>query len=180
MAKCKIGFILICCTLICSGVFSQDSIREKLIETYTEQIGVREATGNNDGFMVEQYQASTGLDAKNFPWCAAMVTYCHLECGLPVPPAPAWSPSWFKDSVLVYKRDRLIREVPQSGDVFGIWFQNKKRIAHVGFIDDWQNGSKFCVTVEGNTNKAGSREGDGVYRKKRLKRQIYAISRHYK
>lgn len=40
----------------------------------------------------------------------------------------------------------------------------------------WSEGN-FTITVEGNTNEAGSREGDGVYRKRRLKNQIYKISR---
>ena len=35
----------------------------------------------------------------------------------------------------------------------------------------------FYITVEGNTSEAGSREGDGVYRKRRAKRTIYKASR---
>jgi hypothetical protein len=49
---------------------------------------------------------------------------------------------------------------------------------NVGFVDNWT--SKTVHTVEGNTNQAGSREGDGVYRKIRLTRQIYAVTRFIK
>jgi len=50
----------------------------------------------------------------------------------------------------------------------------KKRIAHVGFIHA-QEGD-YYITVEGNTNQAGSREGDGVYKKRRPKRTIYKVA----
>ena len=44
-----------------------------------------------------------------------------------------------------------------------------------GFID--KKDGNYYITVEGNTNEAGSREGDGVYRKRRHIKTIYAISR---
>ena len=66
------------------------------------------------------------------------------------------------------------RSLPQKGDVFGIWFPDKGRIAHVGFVDSWSD--KWLITVEGNTNEAGSREGDGVLRKRRLVRTVYQVS----
>lgn len=62
------------------------------------------------------------------------------------------------------------------GDIFGIYFQNKGRIAHVGFVHRF--GDKYTITVEGNTNEEGSREGDGVYLKRRLTKQLYKISRY--
>lgn len=61
---------------------------------------------------------------------------------------------------------------------FGLYFSEKRRIAHVGFIEKWTK--QTITTVEGNTNQAGSREGDGVYRKIRLTRQIYAVTRFIK
>lgn len=63
-----------------------------------------------------------------------------------------------------------------TGDVFGLYFPEKARIAHVGFIDQWDG--TWLTTVEGNTNDSGSREGDGVYRKKRLVRTVYKVARY--
>lgn len=65
---------------------------------------------------------------------------------------------------------------PQTGDVFGIYFPEKGRIAHVGFIDQWDG--TWLITVEGNTNYSGSSEGDGVYRKRRLLSSIYKVARY--
>jgi len=124
--------------------------------------------------MVEQYLASVGLKKGN-PWCAAFVHWSFLQSGITEVPRSGFCPNWFQTNV-IYWRGHYEKKLPQRTDVFGIWFQAKKRIAHVGFIDEWVNGS-YAITVEGNTNEAGSREGDGVYRKRRLKKQIYKISR---
>jgi len=45
---------------------------------------------------------------------------------------------------------------PRSADIFGLYFPEKGRIAHVGFVDEWNE--PWVVTVEGNTNVLGSRE----------------------
>jgi len=65
---------------------------------------------------------------------------------------------------------------PATADVFGIYFPEKKRIAHVGFIDSWDG--TWLITVEGNTNTSGHPEGDGVYRKRRPVRSIYQVARY--
>ncbi|SKB64206.1 CHAP domain-containing protein [Daejeonella lutea] len=67
-------------------------------------------------------------------------------------------------------------QTPGAGDVFGLYFPEKGRIAHVGFVDEWKDG--WVITVEGNTNVLGSRDGDGVYRKRRLVRSIYKVARY--
>jgi hypothetical protein len=58
--------------------------------------------------------------------------------------------------------------------VFGLYYKDKGRIAHCGFIDQWS--ADWVVTVEGNTNEEGSREGDGVYRKRRLRNSLYSVA----
>lgn len=142
-------------------------------KTYTAEIGVRE-TGFNKGKRVEEYQKAANLKPGN-AWCAAFITWTFKQVGIKAVTS-GYSPNWFQSNV-VYKRDDNINRnySPRIGDVFGLYFESKKRIAHVGFIDK-QDGN-YYITVEGNTNEAGSREGDGVYRKRRHIKTIYAISR---
>lgn len=173
MAKNKTIVLGILCTLICVSAFSTDINRVR--EIYTAEIGVRELTGKNDGARVEEYLNAANAKKGMF-WCAAFPTWVFIEAKVDAV-VSAWSPSWFPASNTVYVRGAKNNATPQTADVFGIYFQNLKRIAHVGFIDDWQTDSNFCITVEGNTNEAGSREGDGVYKKRRLKSQIYKVSR---
>ncbi|MEH0156461.1 CHAP domain-containing protein [Limibacter armeniacum] len=151
------------------------SCREVLVETYSSQVGVREEGGNNKGKQVSEYLAVTGF-SDPVAWCAAFVAWCHDRTGVYTVQS-AWSPAWFPESRTIYSRTDKFSLTPRAGDVFGIYYNSKKRIAHVGFIDAWNPDDDYCITVEGNTNGDGSREGDGVYRKRRLKRQIYKVSR---
>jgi hypothetical protein len=93
-------------------------------------------------------------------------------------PHSGFCPDLFLKKNTVWKRDRKINQTPLISDVFGLFFPEKGRIAHVGFIEKWTK--QTVTTVEGNTNKSGSREGDGVYHKIRLTRQIYAVTRFIK
>ncbi|WP_256009130.1 CHAP domain-containing protein [Desertivirga xinjiangensis] len=158
--------------------------RETLRKIYTAEIGVREKTGRNDGARVEEYLKYVDL-SKGEPYCAAFASWCMGKAGIPNP-RTGWSPSLFPADKVVWERSRSLsaspgpagltgpKYTPQSGDVFGIYFPEKKRIAHVGFIEKWDDS--WIITVEANTNSAGSREGDGVYRKRRLTASIYKVS----
>ncbi|KAA8482418.1 CHAP domain-containing protein [Arcticibacter tournemirensis] len=166
-----------------------------LQQIYIAELGVREATGRNDGSRVEGYLRYVGLK-KGDPWCAAFVCYCLGKAGI-ANPRTGYCPVLFAREKVIWTRGLKVEGVarntqlathnpssnpqpathnPQSGDVFGIYFPEKGRIAHVGFVDEW--GDKYAITVEGNTNEAGSREGDGVYRKRRLISSIYKVARY--
>lgn len=147
--------------------------RNCVISAYTAEIGVREATGKNDGERVEQYLASVGFK-KGAAWCAAFVHFNLANCDVPSAKS-AWSPAYFPASKIIYSNGTAKATI-RPGDIFGIYFNNLNRIAHVGFIDEWPEHRNRVTTVEGNTNSAGSREGDGVYRKWRLKSQIYQVA----
>lgn len=152
--------------------------RQELVSEISTQIGVKELTGHNDGATVEMYLKSVGLGKGN-PWCAAFISWNYQQCDIKNPKS-GYAPNWFPSTNVIYKPSSKIIGTPEPGDVFGIYFASKKRIAHVGFIIEW--GEKYVTTIEGNadadaTEGEKSREGNGVFKKKRLKRQIYAASR---
>ena len=138
--------------------------RIQVVRTAVNELGVRERSGRNDGARVEQFLKLIGL-LKGEPWCAAFVSFVFHETGF-AKPRTGWSPALFPAS-------RLARSA-LPGNLIGIYFREKKRIAHVGIIEK-QDGD-WIVSIEGNTNSQGSREGDGVYRKRRHKSAIYQIS----
>ena len=146
---------------------------DQVRRAYTSQIGVRERTGHNDGLMVETYLRSVGLGKGN-PWCAAFVHYCLERGGVPNS-INGYSPTAFNTAHKIWFARKRIKDL-QAGDVFCLYFPSLKRIAHTGFYDRTINNSIY-ETVEGNTNEEGSREGDGVYRKKRSFNATYVISR---
>lgn len=135
--------------------------REKIVAIARGELGVREVTGNNDGERVEEYLAITGLK-KGQPWCSAFLSWVFNKAGYQEP-RTAWSPALFVNKVIT----RAIK----PGNVLGIWFPDKGRIAHAGLVE--QRQGDWIISIEGNTNVLGSREGDGVYRKRRHIKTIY-------
>ncbi|WP_246254445.1 hypothetical protein [Pedobacter foliorum] len=77
-------------------------------------------------------------------------------------PRTGWSPALFPIAKLV--------KAAAPGNVFGIYFPSLNRIAHCGFVE--YVDVSWVGAIEVNTNVAGSREGDGVYRRLRHKRTV--------
>ena len=128
------------------------------------EVGVKELSGRNDGPRVEEYLGCVGLK-RGAPYCAAFVSWVFMKAGYGAP-RTGWSPALFPAGRIV--------ERPAPGLVFGIYFKSLGRIAHCGLVlgvrGDW------VVTVEGNTDPSGGRNGDGVYQRMRHKRSIYRCS----
>lgn len=125
--------------------------------------------------MVEAYLKSCGL-GKGYPWCAAFINWNLHKCGVHTETKTAWAGAWFKDPYVIYRRGLRKKwpKTPQSGDMCGYYFSRQPIISHIGFVDQW--GEKITITVEGNTNGSGGREGDGVYRMRRLTRSIVMVA----
>lgn len=156
---------------------SRAPLRQQVKTVYDSQIGIREATGHNDGTQVEAYLHYTGLGKGN-PWCASFVCWALGQAGVENPKT-AWAASLFPKEKLIWKQGNPLATrnwqlATMRACVFGLYFPSLKRIAHCGFIDQW--GEKEVITVEGNTNDSGSREGDGVYRKRRPIKSLYAVA----
>ena len=87
-------------------------------------------------------------------------------------------PAWFTPKYVIYKKGiSSLQEEPQQGDVAGLYYAKLGRYGHTFFIDYWSK-SNFCITNEGNSNEDGSREGNKVVKKKRLKSQISVVARY--
>jgi hypothetical protein len=138
--------------------------RYSLVRAAMKEIGVRELTGNNDGPRVEEYLSCVRLK-KGQPWCAAYVSYIFANAGF-ARPRSGWSPD------LVPKSRLSATALP--GNLLGIYFKKEGRIAHVGIII--REDGDYLISAEGNTNVDGSREGDGVYLKRRHRRTVYQLA----
>lgn len=145
--------------------------QEQLIATYESQVGVRENLGANDSKEIREYLKLAGF-YKPAKYCAAFVCWGLTVNGI-CNPRTAWSPSLFPSDHLIDARSIS----PQPGDAFGVYYSNLGRIAHAGVIKYWPRDGDTFISIEGNTNDNGSRNGDGNYRKRSLKRRAYKISR---
>ena len=147
-----------------------------LVKIAEKELGKKE-TRNNVGPKVRQYQAATNLDPGAWPWCAAFCAWA-LEQWLADPENVRWlalkstTPArWRPKTALAYgfikwaeARPATCKVLPdtaepQPGDFVCYDF------SHIGIVKR-SLGDRF-EAIEGNTNGAGSRDGDGVYLKVR-------------
>lgn len=155
--------MLVCFVFICrSWNVDSSAVKdyERIIAIAQKEVGVKELTGNNDGERVEEYLRAVGLK-KGQPYCSAFVSWVFEQAGYRAP-RTGWSPALFPGS-------RIVKDAKPAA-VFGIYFSSLKRIAHVGLVESVR--SDWITCLEANTNIAGSREGEGVFRRIRHKRTI--------
>lgn len=126
------------------------------------QLHVREKTDNNDGPDVAKYLNSIGL-GEGYSWCQAFVYWCFkqaaFELGVPNPVVKTGGVLKHWNETKAKKDGR-----PDRGDLFVMAFNGG--LGHIGFVE--RVDGAYIHTVEGNTNAGGSREGNGVFRRKRL------------
>ena len=178
---------MVFCAVLCySSLFSQPvvienypvlqsttELRNRLVALEQSQVGVKEATGNNDGKEVEMYLRAVGLK-KGSAYCAAGQAWSHMQLNIPCPES-GWSPDWFKANLVYLKNaPRVIPFESRPGQVVGFWVDFKGRIGHVGMIK--KEFKHHYETVEFNTNGAGSTEGQGVHNLLRKKATVHAVS----
>lgn len=140
------------------------------------QVGVtEEPPGSNSGPMVDEYLKSVGLNPAedSYPWCAAFVHWVFQraakDLGLPNHPAiqtagvlDHWNKAGRKGITRLRSEDieedfsRLSR-----GLIFVINTGGGK--GHMGMVEGFREDR--LITIEGNTNSAGGREGVGVFRR---------------
>jgi hypothetical protein len=150
-------------------------IRERVISVANGLLGMRETNGKNRSPKIDAMNRFVGAPLGS-PWCASFNAWIYKEAGVKGFPKSAWSPDWVRSPTWTRKSGG---RVPLPGDAFGIWFSSKNRIAHTGLVEKWGNS---VTTIEGNTGpsgtvpgSAGDRDGDGSYKKFRLKTQIYSV-----
>ncbi|MDM1295285.1 peptidoglycan-binding protein [Sphingobacterium sp. N143] len=143
---------------------SKGEVRNSILRIATAEIGVREEGGENRGLRVKEYLAYVGLGG-GYPWCAAFVSWCYGQAGLPSP-RTAWSPALFPKRRL-YKPREISLGAVKTADLFAIYSIGLGRIHHVGLVKSYKRG--VLVTVEGNSN-------DRVESRRRPLSTVYAIA----
>ena len=129
--------------------------------------------GSNRGPRVDEYIRAVGLHPSGgFAWCAAFVYWCFAQAARR---AGKRNPAVKTAGVLAHWRDAGRKEIPritcaqavsdpsliQPGLVFIMDFGGG--VGHTGLVVESAGGR--LITVEGNTNGGGSREGVGVFRR---------------
>ena len=138
-------------------------------EICISQVGIKEATGHNDGERVESYLASVGLSKGN-PYCAAGQYYCFLKASEILKLDKSEIPIYRTGStyLMFNKAKQVGKKVsykPQKNDLL-FWIVTTT--GHVERIDSVLKGG-WVKTIGFNTSSGtgNQRDGEGVYLRKR-------------
>ncbi len=150
------------------------------------QIGVLEVPlGSNRGPQVDKYVQSVGLSpAGQHAWCVAFMYFCFEQAAKklgrenPMIKTGGVLAHWNQAGIKGIPRIKVERAVndPQlvkPGHIFVI--DTGGGFGHSGLVERVEGGK--LVTIEGNTNDGGVREGIGVFR--RSSRKIATINRGF-
>lgn len=155
---------------------------EAIASAAESKVGVREAGGNNKGkdlapfFAADSYKPNATDDG--YAWCAAFVCWtvktAMESAGTKQTPGfrrPTTPSAWGMEAWSLAQDSTTSTRKPagrdiKRGDIVVFTF------SHVGIATGPPGADGRVPTVEGNTDEAGSREGGGVYRKRRALSQI--------
>ena len=143
------------------------------IEVARAEIGVREEPpGSNRGRRVDEYLRGVGLDPAggSFAWCAAFVYFCFGKAAgatgrrNPLTKTAGvlahWNRAETSGARRIKKADAAANpSLVRVGQIFCIDFGGGA--GHTGIVTGIQSGK--LLTIEGNTNDGGSRDGIGVF-----------------
>lgn len=144
----------------------------KQIQIAEKYIGQKESAGNVFPDSSPLGKALHKAGQKNGEaWCAYFVEAVFVEA-FPEK-EPALTRLFSASAVKTYENFKAagytVSDKPKPGDIV-IWQRYKDGVklwqGHAGIVTDVINANRF-KTIEGNTNSAGSREGDSVQRKER-------------
>lgn len=150
------------------------TLSERIRAVALAEVGVREEK-TNCGKRVNEYKMATSLPASEpWPWCAAFV---------------CWVISKAMRDYMTENKMRLTFAAPRTAAAYGfdewsfaqdnstkthrshpgiaVGIFSLRTVSHCGIAISRPDAMGYFDTVEGNTNPAGSREGDGVYQRRR-------------
>lgn len=134
---------------------------DALLVAARAHLGVHEEGGKNRGPRIDEWNAGVHAPPGS-PWCAAWVygmhaitaTACVVEnlCPRTAGALKLWH----------LAPESCRRPLPAPGDVFVLDTGDPGGFGHVGIVELVTPDGETIVSIEGNTNGAGSREGDRV------------------
>jgi len=137
---------------------------DRLMFEARKMLGVREEGGANRGTMIDIWNREAGAPVGS-PWCASFVHAMHkaasdyLGIFNPCPRTASTHALW------TMADPASKSSLPAPGDVFVVDHgldAEGNRIGHCGIVIAVTPDGQTIVSIEGNTNAAGSREGDSV------------------
>ena len=170
--------------LVWRAAAPSNTIASMALAVAISQIGVMEIPGKpNRGPMVDVYLRSTDLDPAaggpaGYPWCQAFVYWCFATasaklgvanpCSKTAGVLAHWNKAASNPLATRYPASSVVANKALASPGALVTYDFGGGAGHIAFVEQCQADGSM-VTVEGNTNPVGGREGLGVYRLTRRK-----------
>jgi hypothetical protein len=128
-----------------------------------QSVGVAEVTENWSKW-IAVYLRFVGI-RRPAPWCSAFVAYKIHQAASDLKVKVQWPRKAYVQDVFNWARTRdIVHSDPLPGRAFVVYHKDLNRYAHIGLIVEVRKifGKTQFLTVEGNSNTDGGREGKAV------------------
>jgi hypothetical protein len=169
-------------------VVTAEGLGAAVLDVARSQLHVRESPlGSNRGTEVDEYVRLTGLSPSGqFPWCVCFVFFCFhtaakkLGRSNPMIKTAGVLDLWGKAGQqgvtrITNAKAKNNPSLVKPGHIFILDTGLPGGAGHAGLVEQVAGGK--IVTIEGNTNNGGSRDGIGVFR--RTARKIADINKGF-
>jgi hypothetical protein len=136
----------------------------KIVDIARNEIGTVEFPANSNKTKYGQWFGFDGV-----AWCGMFVSWCYYYAGQPLP--NIGFKKGFAGCQTAYgyfKKNNLITNSPQSGDIVLFDWNSDRRFDHTGIFVEWVSETKF-KTIEGNTSLNNDSNGGIVMERVRDK-----------
>lgn len=146
---------------------NEQVLRDLAVSLAAEDVGQRETQGNNRSPFIDALAKRAGVPYGT-PWCAlglSIRVYQRL-CEQQNLKNPLGITASSQDIASLVPH-KYWRSRAKHGDAFVLTKRNDSAHGHTGLVEHDMTGDAYFDTIEYNTNKFGSRDGDGCYRQRR-------------
>lgn len=130
-----------------TAIQAERVVRARVVDIATSQLGVREATGHNDGLPSLRY-----AQGRREPWCAHFVVWVLGQVEVEVPGDRSRLANVTYMQIQMAMHGRFYLSSPKPGDLIFLRTGPHRRGRHVGFITRVRGG--YISTIEGNSSNA--------------------------
>jgi hypothetical protein len=138
----------------------------ELAQTY---VGITEATGKNDGEVIERMLLRYGGE-KGMNYCSAFVGEVLDSVGAREPKRlgkrTLLARSWVRGNS-IRARDVLLGRAVVSNGAIVIWEKGETIWGHCGFVKSWRDASGETIEANTTNGDGNQRNGDGIYERAR-------------
>ena len=136
-------------------------LAQQTLKRAWESLGVEETSPNWSGW-IRYYLAFVNI-FQPAPWCASWMVFKLHQAATDLGIKSKYPKTGYVQSIYNWaEKNGYLLSKPVIGCVFFVWHPELDRYAHIGFVKSVSKDGKRFVTIEGNSNTTGGREGTKV------------------